>query len=322
MPQDVLDGPPNRAAPPLKSAALIYNPTAGGNPARRERQIRRAAEVLEAAGIAAALTPTSAPGMARDLAREAVARGAELILACGGDGTINEVINGIAPSKVLLGVLPGGTANVFARELGIPLNPVRAARGLARWSPHRIALGRASWANGGPPGHSPQTRYFLSLAGIGFDAYVIHKLSRSFANAFGVFAYGYEAVRQLLRYRFPLISFQIGDREIRGTFAAVHRTERYAGWLHLAPGASIFEDRFTFCIFKSPRRQRYLVYGAAVVARQHARLSDVELVQTHKVECSAPDSAGPVYFELDGEFAGQLPATFEIVPDALTLLAP
>lgn len=306
----------------MKNAALIYNPTAGGNPARRERQIRRAAEALEAAGIAAALTPTAAPGMARDLAREAVARGAELVLACGGDGTLNEVVNGIAPSKVPLGVLPGGTANVFARELGIALNPVRAARDLSRWSPRRIALGRATWPNGGPPGHSPHTRYFLSLAGIGFDAYVIHKLSRSFANAFGVFAYGYEAGRQVFRYRFPLVSFRVGDREIRGSFAAVQRTERYAGWLRLAPGASIFEDRFTFCIFKSPRRQRYLVYGAAIVARQHARLSDVELIQTHKVACAASDSADPVYFELDGEFAGQLPATFEIVPDALTLLAP
>ena len=322
MPQDVLDGPPNRAAPPLKNAALIYNPTAGGNPARRERQMRQAAEVLEAAGIDAALTPTSAPGMARDLARGAVARGAELILACGGDGTLNEVINGIAPGKVPLGVLPGGTANVFARELGIPLDPVQAARDLAQWAPRRIALGCATWPNGGPTGHSPPARHFLSLAGIGFDAYVIHKLSRSFANAFGVFAYGYEAVRQVLRYRFPLISFRIGDRQIRGTFAVVHRTERYAGWLRLAPGASLFEDRFTFCIFKSPGWQRYLVYGAAIVARQHARLSDVELIQTHRVECSADDSADPVYFELDGEFAGQLPATFEIMPDALTLLAP
>lgn len=284
--------------------------------------MRQAAAALQSAGIAAKLLPTSAPGIARSLARAAVERGASLVLVCGGDGTLNEVINGIVPGEATLGILPGGTANLFARELGIPLNAVEAARSLALWSPRRIALGRATWSNGRPADTPAERRFFLSVAGVGFDAYIIHKLSRSFANALGVVAYGCEALRQVLRYRFPVFSCRLEDREVRATFAVVHRTERYAGWLRLAPGANIFADRFTVCLFKSPRRWRYFVYAAAIVTRRHPRLGDVELLETRRIECTAIESPAPVYFELDGELVGQLPATFEVVPNALTVLVP
>lgn len=282
--------------------------------------MHQAAAALEAAGLATTLRPTSAPGAARDLARAAVREGAQLVLACGGDGTINEVINGLLPGEATLGILPGGTANVFARELGIPLNPVRAARQLIRWTPRRIALGRAEWMN---RTGAAERRYFLSLAGAGFDAYVIHRVSHRFARAFGIFAYASEAVRQVLRYPFPVFTCRAEGREIHATLAVVHRVERYAGWLHLAPGANVFDDRFTLCLFKSPRRWRYVLYTAAVAVRQHTRrLRDVELLQSRKVECTTADPHTPVYFELDGELAGQLPATFEIVPDALPVLVP
>lgn len=279
--------------------------------------MRQAARELQAAGVAARLLPTSAPETAGELARGAVGEGAKLVLVCGGDGTLNEVINGLVPGEVPLGILPGGTANVFARELGINLNPVRAARELARWSPRRVALGRATW----PAGGAVQQRFFLSLAGVGFDAYIIHNLSRRFANALGVVAYGCEGLRQVFRYSFSEFSCRFEEREVRGTFAVLHRTERYAGWLRFAPGASVFGDRFTLCLFKSRSRARYFLYAAAVVTRTHTRLSDVETVQTRRIEC-AGDSSAPVYFELDGELTGLLPATFEIVPNALTVLVP
>lgn len=284
--------------------------------------MRQAVEALHAAGIAAKLVTTSAPGAARDLAERAVAEGVKLILTCGGDGTINEAVNGMTPGDAMLGILPGGTANIFARELGMPLDPLQAARELIRWMPRRIALGRATWTNGPENSHAAESRYFLSLAGLGLDAYIIHKLSRSLASALGVAAYGWEALRQVLRYPFPTIACRVKDREIRATFALVQRTERYAGWLHLAPGANVFKDEFTFCAFKSTRRWRYLGYAAAIAARRHTRLSDVELVQTCCVECAADDTSARVFFELDGEWAGQLPATFEIVPDSLTVLVP
>lgn len=301
----------------MKEAVLIYNPVAGGKPSRRERHLRDTIPVLEKAGIAAKLTPTTAPGTASRLARAAIERGVKLILACGGDGTIHEVMNGMISGGAVLGVLPGGTANIFARELAMPLDPLRAARAMQNWTPRRIAVGRATFEN-----QRRSSAYFLCLAGVGFDAHVIHKLSRMRAVRFGVAAYVAEAVSQIFQYSFPAISFRTNGKEIIGTYGVTQRTERYAGWLHLAPGASLFKDQFLLCVFKGKGRARYFRYAAALVARRHTRLADVELVETQKVECAAVDPSTPVYLELDGEFSGQLPATFELVPDALTVLVP
>ncbi len=129
----------------MKTGTLIYNPIAGRRPARRQQEIRAAAEALRQAGIEVNLAATSGPGAARELAAEAVRRNDELVLVCGGDGTINEAINGLACSRVPLGVLPGGTANILGKELRLPDDPVLAAGALPRWSPRRIALGLVSW---------------------------------------------------------------------------------------------------------------------------------------------------------------------------------
>jgi YegS/Rv2252/BmrU family lipid kinase len=304
----------------LTNATLIYNPVAGRHPARRERQVREAAAVLRQAGIAAKLAPTTGPGVARDMARAAVEGGVPLVLVCGGDGTVNEVLNGLAPGQATLGIMPGGTANIIGKELRLPHHPVRAARALPHWKPHRIALGRATWHDASSG--QPQTRYFLSVAGIGFDAYIIHRLSWSLKIGWGVIGYGLEAVRQALRYSFPPFLVRTEDGEWQATFAVVHRTGHYAGWLPLAPTANLFEPRFTACLFQSRSRARYFFYAAAVVLRQHLRLADVRLVKGSKVTCTSEQPDKPIYFELDGELVGELPATFEIVPDALTVLVP
>jgi len=304
----------------LRDAVLIYNPIAGRRPARREKEIQQAAAALREDGIAAQPVRTSGPGTGRQLARAAVAGGASLVIVCGGDGTINEVVNGVAPGRTVLGILPGGTANIIAKELGLPHDPVRAARQLSRWQPRRIALGNALWANDGPKADQGQ-RYFLSVAGIGFDAYVVYKLSIAFKMSLGVVAYGWEAIRQALRYGFPAFLCRAEGREQRATFAVVHRTQLYAGWFRLAPTANVFESRFALCLFKSRRCERYFLYAAAAILHQHLRLSDVELVRAERVVCASEGQA-TVHFELDGELVGRLPATFEIVPDALTLLVP
>jgi YegS/Rv2252/BmrU family lipid kinase len=313
--------------PKLKKGVLIYNPVAGRRPAGRALQVRRAAVALREAGLEVDLAPTTGPGMAHELARAAVANGADVVLVCGGDGTINEVINGLAMSQVPLGVLPGGTANILARELGLPLHPVRAARALAGWTPQRIALGRVRWQ--GPPsaaagesaGEAP-CRYYISVAGIGFDAHVVYKLSAWLKTRLGVTGYVLEALRQWASYGYPRFSARLNGVARQGTFAVIHRTRLYAGWLHLAPIADLFSPRFAVCAFPSRSRLRYLVYAAAVLARRHLHLRDVTLDQGTEVVCTPADDSSAVRFELDGELAGTLPATFEIVPDALTVLVP
>jgi diacylglycerol kinase (ATP) len=248
-----------------------------------------------------------------------------LVLACGGDGTLNEVVNGLAATATPLGLLPGGTANMAARELGLPLDPLRAAQELPRWSPRRIALGRAIWPASGPPSQNtggPESRYFFSVAGVGFDAHIVYKLSSGLKMSLGVAGYVLEALRQVARYPFPLTTLKADNNELRATFAIVQRTRVYAGWLHTAPTADLFAPRFALCAFPSQSRLRYFLYAGAVLARLHLRLKDVKLVDASKVTCSPPDSQTRVHVELDGELAGILPVTFEVVPDSLTLLVP
>jgi YegS/Rv2252/BmrU family lipid kinase len=313
----------------LKKGILIYNPIAGRRPAKREREVREAVAVFREAGLEIELAPTERPAMAHELAKTAAASGGEVVLVCGGDGTINEVINGLSPSRVPLGILPGGTANILAREVGLPLDPVRAAAELVRWSPRRIPLGKATWC---PPSISPDasaarngraSRYFVTVAGIGYDAHVVYKLPLQVKLSWGVVGYIAEALRQAFRYPFQSFSCRMDNGPDRiATFAAAQRARNYGGWLHLTPAARFFDDRFNLCLFKSANRTRYFLYAALVLARQHFLLPDVELVEARKLCCAAQVAGETIRFELDGELVGTLPATFEIVPDALTLLVP
>jgi len=307
----------------LNRATLIYNPVAGRRPARRAGEIREVAEILRRADIDIEIMPTERAGSAAALAQSALRCGVDAIFVCGGDGTINEVVNGLAPGGCALGILPGGTANIAAKDLGLPHDPVAAARALVRSAPHRIALGRVTWHPVEGSSDIPVSqRYFLSVAGVGFDAYVVHRLSWNFKTALGVAAYAWEAVHQVCRYSFPRFACRNSQGEWRGTQALFQRTERYAGWFHLAPCGSLLNSRMQVCVFESSSRWRYFLYTGALALRQHLALDDVHLVEGLHLACTAETASRPVYVELDGELAGQLPATFELVPNALTLLLP
>lgn len=307
----------------MKKSLLIYNPAAGRGSEKRQRQVQAAARELRASGLDVELTATSGPGSATELARQAAQAGCPLVLACGGDGTINEVANGLVASVSMLGVLPGGTANILARELGLPHNPVEAARQWKTWQARPIALGKATWRDESEKGEGrTRRRYFVCVAGIGFDAYVLHKLRRSLAMRFGVAAYGWEAIRQVVRYSFPRFVATMNGREVRATFATVQRTSRYAGWVRMAPRRDFFAPGMTLCLFQSSRPARYLAYAASVISGRHTRLDDVEEIETDWVNLAAEESGATIYFELDGELTGRLPAKLELVQNALTLLAP
>src|SRR5215469_10125620 len=131
----------------IKNALLIYNPTSGRRRGRRFEEIEKAALILKDAGISAQIAATTAPGTARGMAHLAVTQRQDLVIACGGDGTVNEVINGLAGSQVPLALLPAGTANILAKELGVPWDIPHAARLIPTGTVRRIALGLASSAN-------------------------------------------------------------------------------------------------------------------------------------------------------------------------------
>jgi diacylglycerol kinase (ATP) len=291
---------------------------AGIKSARRSRQIHEAMAVLRGAGIAADLCFTSNPGDGKQLAIEAVKNGCDLVIVCGGDGTINEVANGMAMGRVPLAVLSGGTANIIAKELGLPGRIAKAARQLPSWRPFRVPMGRATWEESG----SLRQRYFLAVAGIGFDAHIISRLDVSMKLRMGVAAYCWEAVRQVFRYDFPRFRCAVNGSAASPTFAVVQRSSRYAGWLKLARPHNIHEPGFSCCLFEGSSPGRYLRYAVGVLSRTHRWLDDVRFLSGPSVCCASEQPEGSVYFEVDGELAGRVPVTFDVVPDALTLLAP
>jgi diacylglycerol kinase (ATP) len=274
--------------------------------------------VLRRAGVAVDLRLTSSPGDGRHLARAAVKDGCDLVIVCGGDGTINEVINGMVRGQVPLAILPGGTANIVAKELGLPGSILKAARRLSSWRPCKIPLGQASWEESG----SIRQRYFLAVAGVGFDARIISQLNLDMKLRLGVVAYGWEAVRQVFQYSFPHFQCGVNGSTASATFAVIQRSSRYAGWLRLARPHSIRELDFSCCIFEGAGPARYFRYALGILSQTHRQLPDVQFLKGSSVRCEDKQTEHPIYFEVDGEMAGRIPVTFEAVPDALTLLAP
>lgn len=256
--------------------------------------------------------PTTGPGAATDMAREALENGADLLLAAGGDGTINEVVNGMAGSYVPLGILPGGTANVLAVELGLGSRMERAARRLPDYVPERIALGRLH-AEGTPP------RYFLSMAGAGLDAQVVTRVSPGMKAAVGKGAYWFAGFSQL-GHKLPEFEVAMNGRHFRASFALASRVRNYGGDLELARNASLMAADFEVVLFEGANPFRYLMYLGGAALGRIEDLAGVTVLRTQELELCA--TGRPVHVQVDGELAGQLPARVEVMPNALTLLAP
>jgi diacylglycerol kinase family enzyme len=257
--------------------------------------------------------PTGAPGTAQEIARQAVERGADLIVAVGGDGTINEVANGMIGSHVPLAVLPGGTANVLVRELGISLNLLKAARQISALLPVRISAGLLH-AYGGV------SRHFLLMCGAGFDAHIVYNLNLDWKARYRQGAYFAGGFRELAR-TLDELEVRVNGSSHRCSFGLASRTRNYAGYFSICLGASLHSDDFEVYLFEGVNPFRYAKYLSGVLAGRVARMKGVRVLRATQVEFHSP--ADPhIYVQVDGEYAGRLPARVEIVPDAITLLAP
>src|SRR5262245_7385529 len=176
--------------PRFERAALIFNPAARGMQAQGGRRVEQVLSVLAAEGLKVQATPTAGPGDATRLARDAVTSHCDVLIACGGDGTINEVIGGMAGSDVPLLVIPGGTSNVLARELGLPRELSACVALLRKGVIRRVSLGRAG------------ERFFILMAGIGVDAGVVAASSSRLKRYAGEGAFWLAGFQQLARYHF------------------------------------------------------------------------------------------------------------------------
>lgn len=293
---------------------LIYNPKAGRISRSGERLLQRSIDALRSAGYPVTPVPTTGPQTAGRLAQECVANGADLILTLGGDGTLNEVANGMVHSPVPLGLLPGGTANVLAMEMRLGSDPVRVASQLPSFVPVRVAVGLLT------PPDGAAGRYFLLMAGVGLDALVVYNLNLRWKARLGKAAYWIAGFSQVGK-RIEEFDVVADGKPYRAGFALCSRVRNYGGDLEIARGANLLDDAFELVLFEGESVSRYLTYFTALIAGRLQRTRGVSILRARHVAFGRPSTSG-VYMQMDGETAGRPPATAQIVPDALTLLIP
>ncbi len=306
----------------IKDALLIYNPTSGRRRHRRFEEIEHGVRILKDAGIQVELAPTHGPDTATGIARQAVEQRRGMVIACGGDGTINEIVNGLARSRVPMAVLPAGTANILAKELGIPWDIPHAARLIQGGVVRRIALGIACPVNGnGASNIGREGRYFLSVGGAGPDGAIVNGVSHDFKKNAGIFAYWAEGFRQLFSYGFPEMRIRSEGKDRKATIIVIGRTVHYGGPFKITTGANLFEDSFEFLTNSRRSRLGYLACLPAIWLGTLRKMDGIETWKATETVCE-PANSEPVYAQVDGEPVGALPLTFRIVPDALSIVTP
>ncbi len=289
-------------------ACVIFNPAARGEKARRFRR------QLDAIGATCALKRTTGPNDARRLAAEAVREGHELVVAAGGDGTLNEVLNGIGDTpdgfaRVALGLLPLGTVNVFARELAIPLSVEKAWNVIQAGRETRIDLPSVEFqANG-----VKQRRYFAQLAGAGLDARAIELVSWPLKKRVGPLAYVWAGLKALAE-TLPPIKAASTNRQAAGELILIGNGRLYGGNYRLLPHADLRDGLLDVCVF--PRAGWWTLMRCALPLLARGKVPN-GVVQRFQAESFTLMSESPVPFELDGELVGHLPATFSIRRECL-----
>jgi YegS/Rv2252/BmrU family lipid kinase len=292
---------------------VIFNPAARGDKARRFRR------ELAAVGAACAFKATTASGDARRLAAEAVAEGFDLIVAAGGDGTINEVLNGIgdAPdglARARLGVLPLGTVNVFARELKIPRRLEQAWEVLLTGRELKIDLPQAGFLVNGVR----QTRYFCQLAGAGLDARAIELVDWQDKKQVGPLAYVIAGLKAL-RERKPEITVHAGGRSVTGELVLVGNGRFYGGSFALLPRADLRDGQLEVCVLPRANWRTLVRCAPGLLLRGRLPADAAPHFSAATFELT---SETPAAFELDGEWVGRLPATFTVQREKLRVMVP
>lgn len=272
---------------------IIFNPVAGR---RRAHLLWRVLDVLVANGVRLDLAETHRAGHAESLAREAVRRGADIVVAAGGDGTIAEVANGLMGSSARLGVIPLGTANVLAHELGLPFAPKAVAAALAFGRTRTLWPGQAN----GPDG----ARLFVQMLGVGFDAHVVHNLAFPVKKLFGKGAYVMQSMREMCRYKFPTIRMRIDDIETEAASVIISKGRLYGGRFRLAADAVPGDPGFSVVLFDRAGPGAAMMYGSALPLNLLGRAPGVRHIRARRIDF-LQNQAVPA--QTDGDSAGFAP---------------
>ncbi|HEY7095421.1 MAG TPA: YegS/Rv2252/BmrU family lipid kinase [Terriglobales bacterium] len=308
----------------MRRAVLLYNPLSGRRKSHRVADVNDAIAVLRSADVKANAIPTQAPADIAEQVKQAVAEGYDTIFACGGDGTIHDVLQGLVGTEAALGVIPLGTGNTLAHDLRLPLSPAAAARVALKAEPRSVAAGRITYQgiNG-----TPASRYFTVTVGIGVDAHLFYELNPAMKNRAGMGAYYFNAVRLWLTH--PMEEFDVeltaGDMtkccSVSQLLAV--RIRNFGGILReLAPGASLERNDLRCVLFGTRNRLAYLRYVVNGMFARQSVIAGIEAVHAERIRCQSQDATSRVFVHADGELLGTLPAEISVIPNAFRLLMP
>ena len=308
----------------MRKALLLYNPLSGRRHSRRVSEVDAALAVMCAGGVDATSAPTAGPGGATAQVRQAIKDGCDTVFACGGDGTINDVLQGVVCTQAALGVIPLGTANSLAHDLGLPLSPAGAARAALAAKARRIAVGQVKCQdfNG-----RETVRYFTITAGVGVDAKLFYKLNPRAKRRLGMAAYCTQAIRLWLTHKMEKFAVELDGEDRRSAEVSqllAVRIRNFGGVLReLAPGASLDRNDLRVVLFHTRSRTAYMSYVLRGLLGTRWQTPGIELTHGSRVSCrSSAAETSRVFVEADGELLGALPAEICIIPGALTILTP
>ena len=297
-------------------AAVIYNPSAGRG---RAGVIASAVERgLVKRGLEAELFATQRPTDAMDIAGRLVSQ-VDVIVAVGGDGTINEVVNGMtrrrrqrpnAQPRAKLGIVPAGTVNVLALDLGLPFQVERAC--------NVIAGGRTVFIDVG----GVNKRGFVLMMGAGVDALTVANIDPRTKKRFRELAFLGTGLKVGLATPPPAFVVRTGGREYTATFFVASNSRYYAGHLGLTPEADLTDGVLDLLVFTGTTRSSLATFWLEVPSRLHLRNSNVIYLRGEQAELIPLEEKETIWFQTDGELAGKLPATVEIDAHALEVLVP
>ena len=297
----------------MRRVLLIANPNAGrGNMERRRQAIEHFCELLKHREVDVEVRLTAGPNDATQIAKEAVAAGFKEVIASGGDGTINEVLQGLIGSNTRLSIWPRGTANVVARELRLPHQLSRLADVIAEGRFQRVHVGCAT-AEG-----RKLVRYFLLMAGIGTDATIVGRVRPALKKRFGEAAFWYSGIETFARWKPTSFIIEADGRKHSVTFAAIGKAPHYGGKLGITPRARMDQPEFEVCLIHSVHRRRYLrLLHYAAFGGIPEKAKDVSFLRTTTVRAYGEG----VQAQVDGELIGPLPISFSISPHSIELIS-
>ncbi len=281
---------------------LIANPVAK---AYNLNSLNKILRLLKEMGLKFELFITKNKGDAEQLCRELSQDSAVAVFVIGGDGTLNEAINGLVGTDAILGFIPSGTTNVAAKEFGIVEKYKEALLQALDADPKRISIGKVN------------NRYFLLMLGAGFDGFAVYGINQKIKRLSGKGAYIFSGAKIFLKNDLPEIEVIVNENKIMAGSVVIANTACYGGKFKICPDATVFDNYLDVCIFKGTNRMAILRYVLGIIAGYHLKYSDVIHLKAEQLKI-----IGNTHMQIDGDYLGLSPAEVKVVPEAISFLVP